>query len=259
MEIYLNRIAIFPVKALDGIVVEETCITAGGALEYDRRFALFDRDGRVISGKRHPEVNQLAARFDLEEGRITLDIPGFDAAESFDLEPGNKALDEWFSDFLGFPVTLREDRIHGFPDDTVRSGPTLISTPTLERIATWFPHLELDNLRRRFRTNLEIGGETAFWEEDLLRAEDVPRRIRIGAVDLELLKICSRCPVPTEDPDTGEVDTGFQATFMRERSALLAPDAPRKLAGQFYTVALNTRLPPAMTGTCLHQGDPVSV
>jgi len=255
MDIHLNRIAIFPVKALDGMIVEEAGLSPGGTLEFDRRFALFDRDGEVINGKRHPEVNQLEARFDLAQGRITLDIPGFDAAESFVLEPGNKALDAWLSDFLAMPVSLREDPVHGFPDDRLRPGPTLISTPTLERIASWFPHLDLDNLRRRFRTNLEIGGDSPFWEEGLIQAEDVPRRIHIGSVAIDLLKVCSRCPVPTQDPDTGEVDPGFQATFMRERGALEGLEASASDRVQLYRLALNTRLPRVTEGARLRRGD----
>jgi hypothetical protein len=50
---------------------------------------------------------------------------------------------------------------------------------------------------RRFRPNLGIDG-------DLPYAEDDWRRIRVGEVEFEGVKNCSRCVFTTIDPDTGE-------------------------------------------------------
>jgi hypothetical protein len=47
-----------------------------------------------------------------------------------------------------------------------------------------------------FRPNLIVSGCSAF-------AEDGWRRIRIGAVELSLVKRCSRCVLTTVDPSTG--------------------------------------------------------
>ncbi len=54
----------------------------------------------------------------------------------------------------------------------MRPEPTVISTATLEAITTWFPGLNLDQIRIRLRTNLEIGGVPAFWEDQLFAEAD---------------------------------------------------------------------------------------
>ena len=51
----------------------------------------------------------------------------------------------------------------------------------------------------RFRPNLVVRG-TAPYEEDLWK------RIRIGDVELAVVKPCSRCAIPTTDQETGERD-----------------------------------------------------
>ena len=69
---FLSRITIFPIKSLDGVTLNEAAITAGGILEHDREFAIFDAEGRVINGKRTPRVHQLRCSFDdaLREVRL---------------------------------------------------------------------------------------------------------------------------------------------------------------------------------------------
>ena len=49
----------------------------------------------------------------------------------------------------------------------------------------------------RFRPNLVVQGSAAF-------AEDSWKRIRIGALEFEVVKGCSRCVLTTIDPQTGE-------------------------------------------------------
>jgi hypothetical protein len=51
----------------------------------------------------------------------------------------------------------------------------------------------------RFRPNLVVAGAEPF-------AEDAWRRIRVGGVDLRVVKPCSRCLITTVDPERGEVD-----------------------------------------------------
>jgi uncharacterized protein YcbX len=62
---HLGRIAIFPIKSLDGVIVEEAAVTAGGILENDRVYAMFDKDGVYVNGKRTPQVHQLRCSFSL--------------------------------------------------------------------------------------------------------------------------------------------------------------------------------------------------
>jgi uncharacterized protein YcbX len=50
---------------------------------------------------------------------------------------------------------------------------------------------------RRFRPNLVVGGCAP-------HAEDTWRRLRIGDITLRVAKPCSRCIIPTIDPETAE-------------------------------------------------------
>ena len=46
----LGRIIIFPIKSLDGFLVESARFTGGGILENDRVFAIYDTAGKVVNG-----------------------------------------------------------------------------------------------------------------------------------------------------------------------------------------------------------------
>ena len=75
--------------------------------------------------------------------------------------------ERFLSAAMGEPVRLVEDAERGFPDDTDSPGPTVVSTATLETVASWFPGLTIEEVRRRFRANLEIGDTEPFWEDRL--------------------------------------------------------------------------------------------
>ena len=238
----LTRITLFPVKALSGVDVDSCGITSASALLQDRQFSLKDDEDRFVNGKRHPEVNQIVSSFDLDQQKITLDIYGFEDPQTFDLREGNDQLEEWFSDFFGFNIRLEENTENGFPDDLKRPGPTLISTATLEEVASWFPELSSDQIRQRFRTNLELEGCPAFWEDQLNCVPDQGVRFQIGDVLLEGLKHCVRCPVPTQDLETGEAFPDFQKIFMQKREETLPKWIETSGFDHFYRLAINTRI-----------------
>ncbi|MGR8951447.1 MAG: MOSC domain-containing protein [Gammaproteobacteria bacterium] len=62
----------------------------------------------------------------------------------------------------------------------------------------------------RFRPNLLISGCEGY-------EEDTWREIRIGDIDFRLPKPCSRCAVPTIDPQTGETGREPLVTLNRTR------------------------------------------
>lgn len=169
----LAQIIIYPIKSLDGMVVERAPISSGGALEFDRRWAILDANGKLVNGKRTAKIQQLRARFDLEitglesnsRSIVRLQTPEDPQTHSFCLNTELTELGSWLSQFFGFSVSLIENATIGFPDDPDAYGPTIVSTATLETICEWFPDLNLAEVRRRFRTNLELSGVPAFWED----------------------------------------------------------------------------------------------
>jgi uncharacterized protein YcbX len=253
---YLARIAVFPIKALDAVEVTGATITSGGSLSWDRRFAMLDRSGKYINGKRNTKVHLIRAVYDLERSQVRLRRQGTVQWDEFSLVAGEPELERWLSDHFGEPVRVEEKPDAGFPDDTEASGPTLVCAASLLQVASWFPGLDAGDLRRRFRVNLEVDGVQAFWE-DLQFTEHGRKTFRIGEVELEGVNPCARCVVPARDPETSDVLPGFQRTFMERRAATLPPGVAGQRFDHFYRFTLNTVIARGQQGRSLNVGDPV--
>ncbi len=235
---YLSRIRLYPVKGLDPVEVKECEITHRGSLKGDREFALFDRNGRVISCKREKRLHRIRSRYDLKSMKIYLEWEG--KGYNLSLED-QKGLGDLFSEILGYRVEVRRSHEGGFPDDRKAHGPTVVSRETIREIAGWFGLTE-EETRRRFRANLEIEGVPAFWEDGLV-GEDSPGKFRIGEVEFSGEGISKRCPVPTRNPFTGAETKGFVKLFTAKRKETLPPWSPRKrFEDTFYRLCVNTNV-----------------
>lgn len=234
----LARIAIFPVKSLDAVVVEEAALARGAGLAGDREWAIVDAEGQWVNGKRTPLIHKIRSPGHLAE-RIRRDQRG---------------VEEWLSACLEMPVRLDHDPVRGFPDDTNAPGPTLVSTASLRAVGEWFGIPDLDELRRRFRANLEIDGVPAFWEDQL-----IGRTFRIGDAAVEATNACARCAVPPRDSLSGELrEPAFQKLFAdRRRETLPAWSDPRRF-DHYYRLALNTRVAESEAGKVVRVGDEVA-
>lgn len=237
----LARIDIYPIKSLDGQSVDSAQVLANGALADDRRYALVDRQGDFVNGKRSAAFHRLRSHVDFARQRLTLCVEGSAEAREFDLDGQRADLSAWLSDFFGQAVELVENTDGGFPDDTESPGPTLISVATLDEVGRWFGGLPLDETRARFRANLEIGGVEPFWEDRLVAEADRVVRFRIGEAELLGTNPCQRCAVPTRHPTTGEVWPGFAKKFAAQRADTLPKWSPASRYDHFYRLAVNTR------------------
>ena len=277
----LDRITIYPVKSLDGVDVAEARVLPSGALEHDRRWQLTDMEGRVLNAKRSPLFHAIRAEFDLDARLVTLaidplataarGIPGVErlaglAADTFPLVPGPDGPCAWLAEAFGIGVLLLERPDGGFPDDREAAGPTVISTATLVEVARWF-RLDVDECRRRFRANLEIGGCDAFWEDSLasparpelqpslgelpsdLPADPYadlpppePRAFSIGDVRFQATNVCRRCVVPSRDSRTGAVTEQFRDVFEAWRGQTLPVGVDASGWSHLYRLGANTIL-----------------
>jgi uncharacterized protein YcbX len=238
----LRRITVYPIKSLDGYDVTESRVLPGGALEHDRRWAIFDGQGRVVNGKRTPDIHAIRAAFDETVTTVRLSHDAQEALQdaSFDLLKSSSDAAEWMSEALGLKCRLVENADDGFPDDTLAPGPTLISTASLAAVAAWFPGLDLAEMRRRIRANLEFEAPDAFWEDQLADDGLHQPRFSIGKVVYRGRTICARCVVPTRDSQTGEVIAGFARAFADRRAAELPAWSPAEQFNHFYRLAINT-------------------
>ncbi len=247
-------------------MVDRAAISVGGALQGDRQFALHDAQGKYINGKKYPAIHQIRAQYHLNANQtpqaVTLTSPQNPSPQTFDLQTDRIDLSQWFSDYFGQPVTIRENTVNGFPDDPIAYGPTIISEATLQTITQWYGNLDVTidvmQMRRRFRTNLEISHTVAFAEDALYGLADTTKIFMIGAVTCAGTNPCQRCPVPTRDPDTGVVFSRFQPHLTQQRQATLPPWAERSRFNHFYRVAVNTRISPTEAGKILAIGDQVT-
>jgi uncharacterized protein len=126
----------------------------------------------------------------------------------------------WFTDYLGANC-----RLYFMPEHSVRPvDPQYGRSGDQVGFADGFPVLlmteaSLDAINRelpeaigaeRFRANIVISGCAAF-------AEDKWRRVRIGALEFDVVKPCSRCVIPSIDPATAQKQRVVTETLTRLR------------------------------------------
>ncbi|ERN42598.1 putative Fe-S protein [Rubidibacter lacunae KORDI 51-2] len=256
---YIARITIFPIKSLDGVEVERTEVLPGGALRWDRQWAIFDARNRFVNGKRTAAIHRLRARFDLTVGTVVLSAPDGAPTPPLHLHRDRRDINTWLSDYFEQPVEVRENVNIGFPDDTDSPGPTVVSTATLEATAGWFPNLDAEQMRLRLRTNLEIDGVPPFWEDRLFGAAGEPLAFAIGTVPFLGINPCQRCIVPTRDPQAGTAYPEFPTIFSRRRQETLPDWANADRFNHFYRLCVNTRVPAEFAGGVVAKGDAVAL
>lgn len=254
---YLARILVYPLKSFDPLACSKTCLLPSGALAHDREFALFDAEGKVINGKRTPLIHGLRVLLDPRQGALCLAERATGRSQIFYLPDDQAAVEHWLGEYFGQPIRLQRNGNGGFPDDKNAPGPTVVSTATLQEVASWFPGVSVESMRIRFRANLEIDGVPAFWEDRLFGEPETTVPFQIGHVAFQGTNPCQRCVVPPRDPETGDPIPEFSQIFRARREETLPSWSCRTRFNHFYRLAVNTRVPETEAGKTLHVGDPV--
>ena len=253
----LARIALYPVKSMPAVMVADARVLRSGALDGDRVLGLFDAAGKFVNGKRTAAIHTLRLSFDATLRTVDLARAPDDRVRTLHLDHERDAIDAWLAEYFGYPVFIKENPAAGWPDDTDSPGPTLISTATLVEVGRWFPDLTLDEIRARFRTNLEIDGVEPFWEDRLYGPAGTCVKFQIGDVVLHGINPCQRCAVPPRDTHTGQQYPNFSQTFRVQREKLLPPWAERSRFNHFYRLAINTIVPASEAAKTIRVGDAV--
>lgn len=249
----VERLRVFPIKGLDGIDVETAPVLEGGTLKYDREFALFDADGNVINGKRTERVHEITTDFDPNSGALWVETPRGDT-QQFDLHAERTRAERWFSDCFDLTVTIKRDTSLGFVDRR-ELGPSIVSTATLETVASWFDRLTVEGARRRFRANVEVSGVPAFWEDRFV-GEGAPA-FEIDGVPVDGVTPCGRCVVPQRHPDTGESIPEFRERFVEKRKETFPEWADDDAFDHYYCSMIIARVPQSGCGETIDVGDDV--
>jgi len=265
---HIENLWVYPIKGLDAMAVDSISINDAGTFEGDREYAMldpeedsviedrFDSVGKTFNGKEIDNTHEVTSAFDPETSVLTLTTDETGETYRFDLTSELRQASEWFSDFVGEPVELRHREPPSFIDRP-KLGPSVISTATLETIASWFDGMTPEGARLRLRPNIEVGGVPAFWEDRFL-GED-PSGFDVGDVRFEGAEACARCVVPSRDPETGEPIEDFQARFAERREATLPEWADREAFEHFFTVMLITKVPESSYGESVSIGDKIGV
>jgi uncharacterized protein YcbX len=216
----LTAIHVYPLKSAGGLSLEQVTLDRFGP-EGDRRWMLVDDNHRFLSQREDARLarvrpRQLADGLELElDGEsIAVETPADarrrDVQIWEDRVPAVDAGDDaarWFTERLERPVRLvyMPDSSHRYVDGMyAAAGETvsfadgfpllLVSASSLDLLNSKLPEpVSLD----RFRPNLIVSGCEP-------HAEDRWRRVRIGEVELDVVKPCSRCVVPSVDQRSGE-------------------------------------------------------
>lgn len=252
------KLIIYPIKSLDGMEVDRVTVLQSGALQGDRTYALVDTSGNFVNGKRHAAIHKIRAEFDSSLRTVSLKAEGYEQATTLHLKDDQPELEAWLSEYFGFQVRLVQNLEMGFPDDTDSPGATIVSQATLEAIASWF-ELSLEEVRRRFRANIEIDGVPAFWEDHLFAEADQRVSFHVGDIQFLGVNPCQRCVVVTRNSQTGEAYPNFQKTFIANRAETLPDGVERSRFNHFFRLAINTRVPRSEQGKAIHIGAEVEI
>lgn len=215
----IHSLYYYPVKSLAQVSTDSlTCEEAGP--RWDREWMLVDGAGKFVTQRElpamallHPKVDATHLTVSSADGhslRVPLDpvareitsVQVFsDSVNAWD--EGNEAAD-WFSQRLGRELRLvrygpggrltgkeGEERKVRFPD----SYPLLVVTR--ESLAEINSRLPEPQSVLRYRANVVLEGASAPWEEDQWSS------LEIGEHEFPVGKACTRCPITTVDPATG--------------------------------------------------------
>lgn len=233
--IVLSDIYVYPVKSLAGIRIPSWTVVETG-LKYDRKWMLIDSEQHFLSQRHLPRMALIKTA--LTETQLILSAPSMDDL-CLSLEPTTGDIinstiwhdqvdtitisaeaDEWFSRFLDV-----ECRLVYQPDRAIRRvNPAFAKPEDQTALSDGFPFLlisenslvalnqamQLNLSISRFRPNLVVSGCESY-------AEDIWREITIGNIGFRLPKPCSRCAVPTIDPETGKIGKEPLTTLNRLR------------------------------------------
>ncbi len=225
----------------------------GGTLRHDREYALFDSDGDVVNGKRTGRVHHISVDFTPGSNALRVETREGDFRK-FDLEEERETAEEWFGGFFDADLTLRRDTSLGFVDRR-ELGPSVVSTASIEAMASWFDGMTVESARRRLRANVEVSGVPAFWEDRFV-GEDPPS-FEVDGVRFEGVEHCGRCVVPQRDPDTGESIPGFRERFVDCRKSSLPDWADEEAFDHYYSLMIITKVSESDHGKTVSVGGEV--
>ncbi len=221
----VKSIVIYPIKGCRGVEIDSCAVHERG-FENDRRYMLVDKHNMFVSQRSHPELSQIITSLTSKQIDISYDDERF----SFDLDEitnevinitlfehtisgtiVSQAANSYFSNILGEDIRFvkmtqtntRHKKLIKGPEATEVSFADgypylIVGTDSLRQLNA---RLDSPVLMDRFRPNIIIETSTA-------HIEDSWESIKVGDVDMLVIKPCARCSVITIDQQTAEKSKG---------------------------------------------------
>lgn len=221
---HLSALYVYPLKSGAALTPAAAAVEPRG-LAHDRRWMIVDAAGRFLTGRQLPRL--VLVRATPTAAGVTLQAPGADALDvanptqpatrrlakvwddTVDAADAGDAAARWLSRWLEREVRLvYMDASATRPIEPDYAGPgdevsfadgfplLAISQAALDALNA---RLDAPLPMLRFRPNLVIEGTTP-------HAEDGWRRLRVGPVEFDAVKPCTRCVFTTVDPERGAFD-----------------------------------------------------
>jgi uncharacterized protein YcbX len=209
---YLYR---YPVKGLTAEALESTDVEAGGAIPWDRAFALAQGDAGFDSHSpawipksnfmcqaKNARISSLFAVFEPRDSRLTIRTPdGATLSEDPLTQPGRTAIAAFLAGYLGdeargTPV-FHHVPSHMFSDQRTK----VISLINLASLQDFEAKVGSRRHRRRFRANVWFSGVPAWRERDW-----IGQTLQLGGAVLRVVKPIARCAATEVNPVTAERD-----------------------------------------------------
>jgi len=241
--ITVTSLIYYPIKACRGFEVHTVNVERMG-LEHDRRMMVVTPEGRFLTQREHPKLALVTPS--ISGDKLTLSAPCTDkltvgirksgptrpvdiwrSKDVQAVDQGQRAA-EWFSDWLGTSVRLVHfaegylrhvnEKYAVNPDDHTGFAdgyPILLVSEEL--LADLNVRLETPVPMNRFRPNMVVKDCEPF-------AEDQWSHIRVGDVEMAVVKPCARCLVTTIDKETlakSKEPLKTLASFRRQGSGVI--------------------------------------
>lgn len=234
----VSELTIYPVKSARGLSLSSIQLNNKGP-ECDRRWMVIDKNNTFVTQRKSTKMclinTQLIAQSLIlsAEGFGNCAVPNGGAEMSDSSVWGTDVRGEdcgdeaaqWISSFLGKQcriIYMQDDYSRlvdrNFANQQEQVGfadgfPLLITTQASlddfnEKLSSTSNGLAIG--MTRFRPNIVITGNTAW-------AEDKWQRIAIGDIELSLVKPCSRCIMPSVNPETAEKQMVVNEALLKYR------------------------------------------
>ena len=233
---HVASLYIHPVKSLGGISVAGASLDRFG-LQWDRRWMVVDESGKFITQRQRTVMALIKARM---EGDAVV-LTGVDGSELLfncgdfasgavqsvqvwgdecQARLGNDTMNQWLSDQLGVScrlVFMPEDSYRPVDPDYAGPGHTVgfadgypLLLTQQSSLADLNQRMSIDIGMERFRPNVVVEGAEP-WQEDQWRV------VQIGSTIFDVVKPCSRCAIPTINPEDASKQPEVFRTLQKYR------------------------------------------